>query len=417
MYKIFNIVVFTFIFSNCLFSQISTSSPYSRFGLGELNHNVLPEYNAFGGASIALSSSTSINPNNPASFVSFASNSFLFSTGGWHKTTKLDNGNENQISNNTGFGHLVLGFPLAKKIGSSFGMIPYSSTGYVMHTRNLLYNADMSYYGDGGLTKVYFGSAYKDLNGFSIGINASYLFGGLNRRKQLIYDDESFLNSRSNDKVNLKGYYYELGVLYKKELNENDAFTLGVTVNNESTIKAKRTVLIESFEFSGSLEVPQDTFFNSIEWGDVTLPKCISAGITYSKNKQWLILADYSLQNWSDYSMFNESDNLVNSMKICGGIEYTPDYNSITKYYKRINYRLGASYSNIPLQFEDNQLNEISFSFGFGIPLKKSRTKYDFACTIGQRGTTDDNLIKEQFVRFGLSISYDGIWFVKRKYD
>jgi len=38
------------------------------------------------------------------------------------------------------------------------------------------------------------------------------------------------------------------------------------------------------------------------------------------------------MQNWSDYMMFNESDNLVNSMKICGGIEYTPEYNSITKY-------------------------------------------------------------------------------------
>ena len=27
------------------------------------------------------------------------------------------------------------------------------------------------------------------------------------------------------------------------------------------------------------------------------------------------------------------------------------------------------------------------------------------------------NLIKEEFVRLGLSVSYDGIWFVKRKYD
>jgi len=59
----------------------------------------------------------------------------------------------------------------------------------------------------------------------------------------------------------------------------------------------------------------------------------------------------------------------------------------------------------------------MSISFGFGIPVKKSRTKYDVAVTLGQRGTTDNNLIKEQFVKFGLSVSYDGIWFVKRKYD
>ena len=417
MYKILNILVVILFFSGHLFAQISTSSPYSRFGLGELQQNVLSEFNAFGGASIALSNSTSINPNNPASYASFVSKSFLLSTGGWHQTTQLDNGDVTQILNNTGFGHLVLGFPLGKKFGSSFGMIPFSSTGYEMRTRNSNYNADMNYYGDGGLSKVYFGGAYKDLNGFSLGINASYLFGGLNRRKQLVYDDESFLNSRSNNKINLTGFYYELGLLYKKGLNENDEFSVGLTINNESSIRAKRTVLVESFEFSGFFEVPQDTFINSVEWGDVTLPKCISTGIAYSKNKQWLFLADYSIQNWSDYSMFDESDNLVSSMKICGGIEYTPEYNSITKYYKKINYRLGASYSNTPLQFDDNQLNEMSISFGFGIPVSKSRTKYDFACTLGQRGTTEGNLIKEQFVRLSLSISYDGIWFVKRKYD
>ena len=82
-----------------------------------------------------------------------------------------------------------------------------------------------------------------------------------------------------------------------------------------------------------------------------------------------------------------------------------------------MDYRFGAFYSNTPLQFEGNQLKEMSVSFGFGIPVKKSRTKYDFSCTLGQKGTTEDNLIKEKFVRLGLSVSYDGIWFVKRKYD
>ena len=34
-----------------------------------------------------------------------------------------------------------------------------------------------------GLSKIYFGGAYKVNSNFSIGINASYVFGGLNRRK------------------------------------------------------------------------------------------------------------------------------------------------------------------------------------------------------------------------------------------
>ena len=417
MYRILSIVVVIFGFLGHLGAQIATPSPYSRFGLGELQQNVFPAFNALGGASTALSNSISVNPNNPASYAFFAPNSFLLSTGGWHQTTQLDNGTGTQIANNNAFSHLVLGFPLGKKLASSVGMIPFSSTGYEIGTRELVFNADMNYYGDGGLSKIYFGGAYELSNSFSIGINASYLFGGLNRRKQLVYDDASFFNSRSNSKINLKGYYYELGFLYKKVLNKNDEFSIGLTTNNNSSIRAKKTELIESFEFSGPLEIPKDTFVNSTQWGDVTLPQCISTGISYSKNKKWLFLADYSIQNWTDYTMFNESDNLVNSMRICGGMQYTPEYNSITKYYKKMDYRIGVAYSNIPLQFENNQLKEMSISFGLGIPIRKSRTKYDFSCVLGQRGTTDNNLVKEQFVRLGLSVSYDGIWFVKRKYD
>ena len=417
MNKIVGITVVIFGFISQLDAQISTSSPYSRFGLGELQQNIFPEFNAFGGASTALSNPKSVNPSNPASYSSFAPNSFLLATGGWHQTTKMQNATAEQIVNNNAFSHLILGFPLSRKLGASIGMIPFSSTGYEINARNIESNADMNYYGDGGLSKIYFGGAYEPFNGFSVGINASYLFGGLNRRKQLVFDDETFFNSRSNSKINLKGYYYELGLLYKKAVNVNNEFSIGFTANNNSSIRAKKTELVESFEFSGVFEVPKDTFVNSTQWGDVILPQYISTGISYNKNKKWLFVADYSMQNWADYTMFDESDNLANSMTICGGMQYTPEYNSITKYYKRMDYRIGASYSNTPLQFQDNQLKEMSVSFGFGIPVKKSVTKYDFSCTLGQRGTTDDNLIKEQFVRLGLSVSYDGIWFVKRKYD
>ena len=422
MNKLLSVVLITFYFVIQVKSQIATSSPYSRFGLGELHQNILPEFNAFGGASTALSSPKSVNPNNPAAYAFLGPKLFLLSTGGWHQTTKIKNETTEQIANNNAFSHLILGFRLGKKAGASFGMIPFSSIGYEMSAyledkNNPAHNAIANYYGDGGISKIYFGAAYEPFKGLAIGLNASYLFGGLNRRKQLVYDDESFLNSRSNSKINLKGYYYELGILYKKVLNENDEVSIGLRANNNSPIRAKKTELVESFESSGVITFSQDTVVNSISWGDVILPQHINLGFSYNKDKKWLLLVDYSIQNWADYSMFNESDNLENSMKLAGGMQYTPEYNSITKYYKRMDYRLGASYSKTPLQFEDNQIKEISISFGVGIPARKSKTKYNFSCTLGQRGTIKDDLIQEQFVRLGLSISYDGIWFLKRKYD
>ena len=62
-------------------------------------------------------------------------------------------------------------------------------------------------------------------------------------------------------------------------------------------------------------------------------------------------------------------------------------------------------------------LNEKSVTFGVGIPNYKSRTKYDLSVIYTSRGDTENSLIKEQILKIGLNISYDGIWFVKRKYD
>ena len=416
MNKLKKLVVVLFVFCGLsAFAQLGTSSPYSRFGLGDLQGNAFPVYNALGGGVTALSSSNSVNPSNPASYTSFRANSFLFSTGGMHKTTQLQNSTDKQVANNSAFSHLTIAFPISSKLGASFGMLPYSNIGYTLNARDTVVNADMIYTGDGGLSKVYFGGAYEPFKGFSLGINASYLFGGLNRRKKLDYDDESFFDSRSNSSINLKGYYYELGLLYKKELANEKELSFGLTANNNSTLRAKRTNIVETI--SGPYEIVKDTASNVVEWGEVTLPNYISTGLMYRDGEKWLLIADYSMQNWADYTLLGESDDLSNSMRLSGGLQYTPEFNSVTKYYKRMQYRLGAAYSNTPLTLNDTQLKEMSVSFGFGIPVKKSRTKYDVSFTLGQRGTTDNSLIKEQFVKFGLSVSYDGIWFVKRKYD
>ena len=396
-------------------AQLGTSSPYSRFGLGDLQGNIFPVYNALGGGVTALSSTTSVNSSNPASYTSFKSNSFLFSTGGLHKTTLIQNLTDKQVANNSAFSHMTIAFPISSKLGASIGMLPFSNIGYTLNARDTLVNANMIYTGDGGLSKVYFGGAYEPFKGFSLGMNASYLFGGLNRRKKLDYDDESFFDSRSNSSINLKGYYYEFGLMYKMELANEKVLSFGLTANNNSSLRAKRTNIVETI--SGTNETVKDTTSNIVEWGEVNLPKYISTGLMYRDGEKWLLIADYSIQNWADYTLLGESDDLSNSMRLSAGLQYTPEFNSVTKYYKRMQYRLGANYSNTPLTLNDTQLKEMSVSFGFGIPVKKSRTKYDISLTLGQRGTTDNNLIKEQFIKFGLSVSYDGIWFVKRKYD
>ena len=147
---------------------------------------------------VAHSNPFTVNPSNPASFTSIGPNSFLLSTGGWHQTTSIMNNTSSQIANNNGFSHFVLGFPLNKNIAASIGMLPFSSIGYsmsnaVIDANDTTHNAIANYYGDGGISKIYFGGAYQLNDNLSLGLNASFLFGGLNRRKSLVYNNEDFL--------------------------------------------------------------------------------------------------------------------------------------------------------------------------------------------------------------------------------
>lgn len=411
------ILFFLIITGEVSLAQQTTSSPYSRFGMGDLNSQFSSVFNSLGGGGYAINDSKIINPFSPASYSSYQSNSFLFSTGINNETIDIQSLTDNQTVNNLSLSHILFGFPLTKKIGSSFGIIPFSSIGYSMQNRDDIFGADMLYDGDGGISKVYFGSSLELHQNLSVGANASYLFGGLNRRKRLVFDDETIFNSRSNSLINIKGIYYEFGAVFSKKIDDNNSqISISINTSNNTNVDAKRTNLVETFEYSGTNEIVKDTFVNSVEKGSMILPKYTNLGLAYSLDK-WLFVFDYSTQNWSDYELFEESDSLINSQRISGGLQFTPDISSVNQFYKRCHYRVGLALNTTPLQINNTQLEDKSISFGIGIPIKKNKSTYDISLILGQRGTTSNNLLKENYVKIGLSMSFEGIWFVKQKYN
>jgi len=99
------------------------------------------------------------------------------------------------------------------------------------------------------------------------------------------------------------------------------------------------------------------------------------------------------------------------------GGEYTPDNSSVSKYMKKIHYRFGVRYSKTYLQLKNNQLNDYGISFGLGLPLRRSKKNINLGFEIGQRGTTNQNLIKENYGRIIINFAIYERWFFKRKYD
>ena len=405
------------------FSQLSTNSPYSRFGLGNLSNSVSPEQSAIGGTSVVFCNSEIINSNNPATYSTFKSKSFLFSTSLNASVTDFQTKDLSQTESNTNFSNLSLGFPVNKYISVSSGLRPFSDIGYKLDYYDATSLDDtvvISSTGTGGLSNYYFGTSIKLHKTLSVGVNAKYIFGGLSRNRTADFNNSSIFNVSSVDRKNITGMSYEAGLLFNTNLSENKNVSFGLTYQNNSDLEAKRTLIGTTYELSNSSLIIKDTFQHSTELGTVTMPSKLSAGLMYFSEK-WLLVANYSSQNWSEYQLkFGEEieqDYLENSTCFSAGLQFTPDYNSVTQYWKKINYRIGSRMDKSYLNLNNNQILEKALTLGLGLPVKRSNSYFNIAMEVGEKGTTEDNLIKEQFVRFNFGVTFKGIWFVKRKYD
>ncbi len=328
-----------------------------------------------------------------------------------------------QNENNSNFSQVAIGFPINNNISVSSGLLPYSSMGYHLDYDSLYSDlsdsVSISSIGNGGLSKYYLGTSIKLNNKLSIGINTYYLFGGLSRNKTADFNNSSIYNVSSVDRTNLTGIVYEGGLLFSSDFGKNKSVSIAVTYQDNANLDAKRTLLGTTYSFGSSLII-KDTFENVIQNGSVVIPSKFALGISYTSDK-WLFLANYYNQNWSKYQLNFENtieeDNLDNSIYYSIGAQYTPDHNSHKKYWKKIQYRIGGRQYKTYLNLRNNELIENSITLGIGLPHNRTNTFYNFSMEIGESGTTEENLIREQFLRFNFGVTFKGIWFVKRKYD
>ena len=415
MNHIFKILVFVLV-GLSLSAQNESNSPYSRFGLGDLQSFSTATQSAMGGVGIASYDPLSINISNPASYSSVFAQRFTMQTGGIHTTKLLQTNTQNQVVNSTNFNYLMFSFPLSKFWGTSVGLLPFSEKSYSFSDVSIDPPADLLFEGNGGLTRIYFGNSINVNNNLSIGANLNYLFGNLNSSRKVFFNDISVFNTKINEDININGFYFDLGLMYKAKLGKWNS-VLGFTMDNGSEISAEKTSLIETFRSGGEFELIEDTIsFDQQLGGSLELPTSMGFGIALS-NEQLKIMADYKSDNWEEYNLFGDNDDLENSSRLALGFEFVPDKKSINRYYKMIRYRLGMYSTKTYLNLENQQLDEKAITLGFGLPLKRSGSLVNLSAEVGQMGTTDDGLIQESFARFKIGFVFSDIWFIKRKYD
>ncbi|MDQ3047676.1 MAG: hypothetical protein M3R27_09025 [Bacteroidota bacterium] len=494
-FALFVLSLFCFI-PHFISAQTGTSSPYSRYGIGDLSGKGYSQGFALGGTHIAMQNDSTqmffINSGNPASYSNIRLTTIEL--GANYVRNRLESTAFNKTINNASLGYISLAFPLKKWWGASIGLVPYSSVGYNISDRQEIYQVgtvDFLYEGTGGVNQVYFGNGIKPfyglprmyarsakykalmsprkadntlktaqelsndkaavravmkrkkaMQGLSLGVNASYLFGGYENTRRSIFDPANYsFNTRARTTTRVSDFYMDYGLqysflidsvktkdstgrVYKRDLRDNVKFTFGATFAAQTDINAKIDTLSVSYFYSSTgNEIVKDTIeLSSNTKGSIKFPLSFGFGLGFKKGDRWMVAADFALQNWSTYTAFNQSQGLKNSMRVSLGIQYVPDAKANASYPKRIHYRVGGRFAQTALELKSTQLTEMAASFGVGFPVGRNYLLQNFSMVnigveLGKRGTIDSGLIQENFFKATIGFTINDRWFVKPKFD
>jgi hypothetical protein len=419
------IVVLTLFISVNNIAQINSTSVYSVFGIGDRNNSATTEQLSMGGVGVTLNESHRLNLSNPAANASLQFTNYTLALVSKNIWASQNDTKENSVA--TYISYLAMGFNIGDKAGMSFGLMPNTSVGYNLISRDFDLNDELSetsiYKGEGGTSKVFIGFGYEVVKGLNLGIQGDFIFGKVeNSIVNQLVDDA--LASKYETISNISGFKFNAGFQYKTEIAENLDVYIGGNFNFENETKSIEKEYLYSVAY-GSLGSPRDTILNNKNYGYLKNPLKSDVGIGFGRDNKWYAGVDYTFQK--ALSVENSIYNIPilaygDYSKIAVGGFYTPKFNSVLSYWNRITYRAGFKFENTGLMIDSNKdgldfepIKDFGISFGVGFPVGKQVSNLNFGFEYGKRGSTNENLVKENYFNFRLSISLNDRWFEKQQ--
>lgn len=417
-------------------SSINTYSPYTFYGLGDLQSRGPVNLRTMGGVSAGYRAYNvtggMINFANPASLSALPRKTFHFNMGLEGGNFFLKEGARKTSYNTFNISDVSFAMPITSKLGLGVSLSPYSSVGYRVTMSETDENILAGLYGGGaiGAEHIYSGSGdvtqgrlslgWSPLKRLSVGVDMLYDFGKIERlySMSIIMRDPSatYNNIGVGQTERVSRIMWDFGVQYnileaeRRVLTFGAVYTPAARLNPEiSTVVSNGTGLAQLLQNRG---LPDD----------FKLPTSISAGLFY---QTWRLGAgvDYEYRGWaSDNSgaTFASPDGmrvaLRNTSAVKAGVEFTPARYDVRRMMMRWTYRAGVRYSDYYLSFGGKNVSEKAVTVGLGIPFKASGHSYlDLGLELGQRGGT--GLIRENYfkVSVGFRLLGEG-WFQKLMY-
>ncbi len=422
-------------------STATTSSPYSRYGLGELNPALLPQNVGMGGIGTAISSISGYNNINPLNPASYGAIRFTVIDAGMYSNISnyAQTGQTSQTDANFRLSHVTFAIPTSKHSALSFGLLPYSAVGYNYTTTKTGFGTSATpsgpkvdtnatnyvYRGEGGLSKAYLGWGFGIGKHLLLGANVSYIFGNLTNYQDLeIPGLVGFDNTEVETRNSIRGLNYDYGIQYTFDLSDTKHLTLGYSGSAGTSLNSAYSYIVSQFTYdaNGVANVATDTLKNEQNpKSKIKLPQINHFGISFQSDLKFLIGADYSIGNWSNLTFGGVNQGLQNSKTLNVGGQFTPNANALNNYFARTDYRLGFIYEDTYYNVNNTGIKSKAITFGFGFPLAPNNQtafyKINFSAELGQTGTVQNGLVRENYINLHLGFTLNDKWFIRYKFE
>ncbi|MFI5251369.1 MAG: hypothetical protein ACHQQQ_02960 [Bacteroidota bacterium] len=390
-----------------------TGSPYTRYGIGDINYFPNSSALGMGGAGVAGSAINSVDLMNPALWTRIAVTRLSIGASFRGLTTTDASGSARY--GNLNFNDAMLAIPLSAPNGVviAFGLSQYSTIGYTIQQENNQtgYDYTLVNHGEGGVSQAHFGVSVNAGSDLHVGAKYNYYFGTIQHNISQNLSNSLYSNYSVERLLQLKGSGATIGAVYSGLTNllhlESSKLNIGATFTMTSYLKAD----LENYASSSN---GSNTTFDTSQISEpkLKLPFMFTTGLSYLTD-HFIVATDIAIQNWNDPSVVGVLiPTLRNTYRWSFGGEFTPKREQSSPYFQRVAYRLGTFYHATYYVINDQPVNELGFTGGMSMPLQGD-SRLIIAGEYGTRGATDYGLQKERFFRLTLSFNVSELWFVR----
>lgn len=397
-------------------------SPYSVFGPGQL-HQVGTAWNrGMGGVGIAARNRRFVNILNPASVTARDSLSFMADFGLDGRISLFTEGNKKALNTTFNIDDFVISFPMWRHTAFMVGLTPVSDVGYsISYTEADVYTGKRSFSstGNGGIYQVFAAAAATFWNRLSVGAQANYCFGNVNKKATIVNEDESYRNTVSGDSLQVNSFTAKLGLQYEQPLSNQTFLTLGATYKFSAPIGGYHI----SYRELGSYFRQRNA--SPLKEEGLRMGDELGVGLSFRRSDAFMAEMDYTRTNWLDSRMdmvsgFANVGDVVFAPAVGqafrAGVEFTPNRNDIRYFLRRCTYRVGAYFDQSYYTVDGAHVNSVGVTLGMTIPVFRWYNGLSVGLDFGRRGLATSQ-VKETYFGFNLGMNIFDIWFQKRPYE